>query len=57
MAEASTVPTTRSSVGTDSCVALATDTGTMGMAIGPLADWAVLQALSNSRHTRQHDLR
>src|ERR1035438_8151787 len=50
MAEASTVPTTRSSVGTDSCVALATDTGTMGMAIGPLAGCAVLQALRKSRH-------
>src|ERR1035441_6160961 len=49
MAEASTVPTTRSSVGTDSCVALATETGTMGMAICALAGWAVLQALSNSR--------
>jgi hypothetical protein len=31
MAEASTVPTTLSSVGTDSCDTLATDTGTTGM--------------------------
>src|ERR1039457_7489815 len=36
MADASTVPTTRSSVGTDSCVALATETGTMGGPAAPL---------------------
>ena len=37
MEEASTVPTTRNSVGTDSLVTLATVTGTTGGPAGPLA--------------------
>src|SRR6185437_781569 len=50
IAEASTEPTTRSSVGTDSCTALATDTGTMGGPMGPLAcvGWVFWHAVSST---------
>src|ERR1051326_1362618 len=52
IAEASTVPTTRSSVGTDSCVACAAETGTTGGPKPPFfASVFWLQAASASRHT------
>src|SRR5262249_52925793 len=58
MAEASTVPTTRSSVGTDSCVAGAAETGTIGMPIAAaFCVWTFVHPVSARSHTAEIDIR